>query len=230
MVWPHPPLASRCFPGHWCAGSDVLSSVATVHTWYLNMNPGQVQPEAFLSMRASTDTKQHAEGIFVTTSLGETAGELREQQPHWPPVHARCGWTSALKQHWGEMKKMLTEEAKYILSGSQQAFFGSSNAELHYFKSSKDQLQGILPVETCNLWCPETQRELHSLQPGFSDARERQSEPSGSGFRAQVGMCRWHQLQTLLLCFLMTLHHHRLSGWFWTNFPFEFSGFHSHEV
>lgn len=39
--------------GHLCA--------ATLHTWYVNVNPGQIQPEAFLSVRASMDITRLAE-------------------------------------------------------------------------------------------------------------------------------------------------------------------------
>lgn len=42
-------------------GSGVLSGVATLHTQYVNENPGQVQPKALLSMTASIAIKRLAE-------------------------------------------------------------------------------------------------------------------------------------------------------------------------
>ena len=57
MVWLHPPLVYHCFSGHLCVESGVLSSVAALHARYLNVNPGHVQPGAFLSVRMPIDRK-----------------------------------------------------------------------------------------------------------------------------------------------------------------------------
>lgn len=49
--------STASFSGHFC--------VATLRTRYVNVNPGQVQPEAFLSMRASVDITRLAENTPV---------------------------------------------------------------------------------------------------------------------------------------------------------------------